>query len=71
MHLTSYRRRLKPDSTVNTNYCGSSSARSHMERLSYFVHNSRITAEVFYEPLLKQLLGTLGDSKIELTLEDV
>lgn len=45
------------------------SARSHMERLSYFVHNPRITAEVFYEPLLKQLLGTLEDSRVELTLD--
>lgn len=45
------------------------SARSHMERLSYFVHNPRITAEVFYEPLLKQLLGTLEDSMVELTLD--
>lgn len=45
------------------------SGRSHMERLSYFVHNPRITAEVFYEPLLKQLLGSFGDSKVELTLD--
>lgn len=45
------------------------SARSHMERLSYFVHNPRITAEVFYEPLLKQLLGTIENTKVELTLD--
>jgi hypothetical protein len=29
------------------------SARSHLERLSYFVHNPRITASIFYEPLLR------------------
>ncbi len=26
-------------------------ARSHMERLNYFVHNPKITAEIFYAPL--------------------
>jgi hypothetical protein len=29
-------------------------ARSHMERLHYFVHNPKITAETFYFPLLQQ-----------------
>jgi hypothetical protein len=31
-------------------------ARSHMARLSYFVHNARITSYVFYGPLVCQFL---------------
>ena len=31
-------------------------ARSHMERLSYFMHNPSINDEVLYVPLLKQFL---------------
>ena len=31
-------------------------ARSHMERLSYFVHNPKIDAETFYIPLLQAFL---------------
>jgi hypothetical protein len=30
--------------------------RSHLERLSYFVHNPQISAEIFYAPLVKQVL---------------
>ena len=31
-------------------------ARSHMERLSYFVNNPKITPEIFYQPLIRQFL---------------
>jgi hypothetical protein len=45
------------------------SARSHLERLSYFVHNPRITASIFYEPLLRHLLEPLSGSVLDLTLD--
>jgi hypothetical protein len=45
------------------------SARSNMERLSYFVNNPRITASTFYEPLLKHFLTTFLASAVELTLD--
>jgi hypothetical protein len=37
--------------------------RSHLERLSYFLRNPAITAEIFYAPLLQHLLqGWVGES---------
>jgi hypothetical protein len=45
------------------------SARSHLERLSYFVHNPRITASIFYEPMLRHVLEPLSGSALELTLD--
>lgn len=44
-------------------------ARSHMERLSYFVHNPKITAETFYSPLLKQFLKAWEGMAMPLTLD--
>ena len=44
-------------------------ARSHMERLSYFVHNPKIDAETFYIPLLQQFLQAWQDSPMTLTLD--
>jgi hypothetical protein len=43
-------------------------ARAHMERLSYFVHNEQITAERFYDPLLRYVLTALAGESILLTL---
>jgi hypothetical protein len=43
-------------------------ARSHMERLNYFVHNEQICAQRFYIPLLKQFLQILVGEALELTL---
>ncbi len=38
-------------------------ARSHLERLSYFIHNRAIDAETFYYPLIKHLLqGWAGEA---------
>lgn len=44
-------------------------ARSHMERLSYFVHNTAITAERFYVPLLRQALQAFEGTAVILTLD--
>jgi hypothetical protein len=44
-------------------------ARSHMERLSYFVHNPNITAETFYVPLLQQFLKAWEGTAMTLTLD--
>ena len=44
-------------------------ARSHMERLSYFVHNPKITAEIFYAPLVRQFLKAWEGMSILLTLD--
>jgi Transposase DDE domain len=44
-------------------------ARSHMERLSYFVHNPKITAETFYFPLLRQFLAAWTGMAVTLTLD--
>jgi Transposase DDE domain len=44
-------------------------ARSHLERLSYFVHNPKITAEAFYAPLLKQFLKAWEGMSMTLTLD--
>jgi hypothetical protein len=44
-------------------------ARSHMERLSYFVHNPKITAETFYFPLSQQFLTAWEGMPLTLTLD--
>ncbi len=44
-------------------------ARSHMERLNYFVHNEHICAPTFYAPLLKQFLQAFAGAALELTLD--
>lgn len=44
-------------------------ARSHMDRLSYFLHNPQITADIFYEPLLRQALSAFAGSEVILTLD--
>jgi len=44
-------------------------ARSHLERLSYFVHNPKITAETFYAPLIKHFLSVWSGEALELTLD--
>jgi hypothetical protein len=36
------------------------SSRSHMERLNYFVHNPKITAETFYFPRFTAVFECLG-----------
>jgi hypothetical protein len=41
-------------------------ARSHMERLSYFMNNPAINDEVLYVPLLKQFLKELTDTPLSL-----
>jgi hypothetical protein len=40
-----------------------------MERLSYFVHNPKITAETFYFPVLQQFLSTWEGMAMTLTLD--
>lgn len=45
------------------------SARAHMERLSYFVHNPQITAERFYEPILHHALQAFAGAAVLLTLD--
>lgn len=40
-----------------------------MERLSYFLHNHQITAERFYEPMLRQALSAFSGEAILLTLD--
>jgi hypothetical protein len=44
-------------------------ARAHMERLSYFVHNPHITAERFYEPMLRAALEAWTGASMLLTLD--
>jgi hypothetical protein len=44
-------------------------ARSHMERLNYFVHNPKITAETFYFPLLRQFLTAWKGMAVTMTLD--
>jgi hypothetical protein len=44
-------------------------ARSHMERLNYFVHNPKITNETFYFPLLQQFLSAWEGMAMTLTLD--
>ena len=44
-------------------------ARSHMERLSYFVNNPKSTAETFFHPLIRQFLAALEGMEVLLTLD--
>lgn len=44
-------------------------ARSHLERLSYFVDNPKITTETFYHPLLRQFLKAWEGMAMTLTLD--
>lgn len=44
-------------------------ARSHLERLSYFVNNPRITPETFYFPLIRQFLAAWEGMEVLLTLD--
>lgn len=44
-------------------------ARAHMERLSYFVHNEQITAERFYEPIVRYVLPAFSGESVLLTLD--
>lgn len=44
-------------------------ARSHMARLSYFVHNPRITSGLFYGPLVRQFLQLWEGQDLKLTLD--
>jgi Transposase DDE domain len=44
-------------------------ARSHFERLSYFIHNPKITSETFYTPLLVQFLQAWAGMAMILTLD--
>jgi hypothetical protein len=44
-------------------------ARSHMERLNYFVHNPKITSETFYSLLLRQFLKAWEGAAMTLTLD--
>lgn len=44
-------------------------ARSHMERLNYFVHNPKIKAETFYYPLVEQFLKAWQGMEITLALD--
>jgi hypothetical protein len=46
--------------------CG---ARAHMGRLSYFLHNPQITAERYYEQILRHLLAAFAGEAILLTLD--
>lgn len=44
-------------------------ARSHMERLSYFVHNPNISSQTFYNPLVEQFLKAWEGMSMTLTLD--
>jgi hypothetical protein len=44
-------------------------ARSHMERLSYFVHNPKIDANTYYVPLVKEMLKAWEGAPVMLTLD--
>jgi Transposase DDE domain len=44
-------------------------ARSHMERLSYFMHNPAISDELFYVPLLKQFLQEWAGQELILVMD--
>jgi Transposase DDE domain len=46
--------------------CG---ARAHMGRLSYFLHNEQITAQRYYEPILRHSLSAFAGEAILLTLD--
>lgn len=44
-------------------------ARAHLERLSYFLHNQQITAEQFYEPMLRHVVSAFAGASVVLTLD--
>lgn len=44
-------------------------ARSHLERLNYFVHNPKIKSEIFYAPLIRHFLRVWEGESLELTLD--
>lgn len=44
-------------------------ARAHLERLSYFLHNQQISAERFYEPMLRHVLAGFAGESVLLTLD--
>lgn len=44
-------------------------ARAHLERLSYFIHNPKVTNQTFYVPLLKQFLKAWAGMAMTLTLD--
>ena len=44
-------------------------ARSHMARLSYFIHNDKITSDIFYQPLLKFFLQSWSGQSLTLALD--
>ena len=44
-------------------------AHSHLERLSYFVNNDRITSETFYAPIVRQFLKAWQNQSMLLTLD--
>ena len=44
-------------------------ARSHMERLSYFMHNPEIGQELFYAPLIRQLLQEWAGQELILVMD--
>ncbi len=44
-------------------------ARAHLERLSYFLHNQHISAERFYEPMLRHVLSAFVGETVLLTLD--
>lgn len=45
------------------------SARSHLERLHYWLHNPKINAQTFYAPLLQQFLAAFVGTDLVLTLD--
>lgn len=44
-------------------------ARSHLERLSYFIHNRAIDAETFYAPVVRHLLQAWQGQAMTLVLD--
>ncbi len=44
-------------------------ARTHLERLSYFLHNQQISAERFYEPMLRHVLAAFAGESVLLSLD--
>lgn len=44
-------------------------ARSHLARLSYFMHNPQINQELFYRPLLKQFLQEWSGEELVLVID--
>lgn len=44
-------------------------ARSHLERLSYFIHNRAITAETFYAPIIRHLLQAWSGEAMTLVID--